>query len=170
MKKFTAMILCLAAFLGCLFAFSACTETNESGDEKESGKQSEINVSALTMEKHYYRETDIRLDKRDSYLFHANGTGEYEYHYDYISEYVWDSDVHQHYIIHFKYTYVDNDKSSVVCFYDSLEGLDGDDGSYISTGWSELITVSQNVLMTVGSSYIFWINEDYLGEIPNFKA
>lgn len=154
MKKILAITMLLVVTLCCAFAFTAC-----GSDAK------------LAMNKLYIRSSDVRLDadEQETYIFHSNGTGELTYHYDYDSS---SSAKHQHYTIHFKYTYVDKDKSAVMCFYDSLERLEGDDESYNSTAWSSLVTVSKNVLMTISTTvgYIYWINEDYLEEIPNFRA
>ena len=143
--------------LCCVFALSACEDKD---------------VSALAMDKRYISEDDVKKEYNQqlSYVFHSNGTGEYTRHYDYISIFE-DGSSHLHYKIHFKYTYVDSDKSAVVCFYDSIERLDGDDGTMNPTNWSMLLTVSKNVLATAGSyGYGFWINEDYLKKIPNFGA
>lgn len=137
----------IIATLICSLAFTACNT-----DAK------------LAMDKRYISESDVRKDaeKQVYYIFHSDGTGEYTYHYD-------GTYTHSHYILHFKYTYVDGDKSAVACFYDSIESLANDEG-YKPVGWSELVTVSKNVLATVGTSgYVFWINEDYLEELTNFR-
>lgn len=151
MKKIVAFTMVIIVVLICAFTFAACGEADS--------------VTTLVMNKRYINEVHVSRDVKNqsSYVFHSDGTGEYTYHYDY-------SSTHEHYIIHFKYTYVDSENSAVVCFYDSMERLDGDDGKGGSTGWSNLITVSKNVLATVGpSDYVFWINEDYLKTIPNFR-
>lgn len=155
MKKILAITMLLVVTICCAFAFTAC------GSD-----------SKLAMNKLYIREEDVGKEVQDSYIFHSNGTGEYTYHYDYESSVSSEYNYSRHYIIHFKYTYVDKDKSAVVCFYNSIERLEGDDGSYKSASeWSKLVTVSKNVLATVGStSYVFWINEDYLDEIPNYRT
>lgn len=145
MKKLAVFTILIVITLSCAFAFTAC-----GSDAK------------LAMEKRYIHEADVGESNQRSYLFHSNGTGEYTFHYD-------SATTHSHYIIHFKYTYVDNDKSAVVCFYDSVEILQGNSSNPGKT-WSNLVTVSKNVLTTVGSGYVFWINEDYLDEIPNFHA
>ncbi len=148
MKKIATVVIMIIAALICSFSFVACSNTDVS----------------LAMDKRYIYDGAVNKDaeKQIFYVFHRDSTGEYTYHYDGTYE-------HYHYIIHFKYTYVDGEKSAVVCLYDSLERLDGDDGSSISTRWSELVSASKNVLATVGSKgYIFWINEDYLKELPNF--
>ena len=160
MKRITILTILIVFSLCSAFAFTACGKNGETSGEE-----------ALVMDKRYINEFDAQKDeeKQKYYVFHSDGTGEYVYHYDYdyVSSYLTEH-VHRHYIIHFKYTYVDNEKSSVVCFYDRLERLEGDDSEYNSTSWSELVTVSKNVLSTIGTSYVFWINADYLKTIPNF--
>ena len=146
MKKIAIFLMLVVVTLCCAFAFTACG-----------------NDGKLAMDKRYIYEGDAKADSDEqrSYIFHSRGTGEYTYHFD-------DSyGSHYHYVIHFKYTYVDEDKSAVACFYDSITRLDGDDGSYTSTTWSSLVIISKNVL-TTGSS-TFWINEDYLKTIPNYS-
>ena len=148
--------------LVCTFTFVACSNADATDDS---------DVATLVMNKRYINKNYVSKDteKQIFYVFHANGTGEYTYHYDH--DYVdasFESHTHNHYIIRFNYTYVDDDKSAVVCFYDSIERLDGDDGTYKATTWTQLVTVSKNVLVTVETSYIFWINEDYLKTLPHF--
>lgn len=155
MKKILAITMLLVVTLCCAFAFTAC-----GSDAK------------LAMNKLYIRSSNVRLDadKQETYIFHSDGTGEYTYHYDRTTT-SGTYDEHNHYIIHFKYTYVDKDKSAVMCFYDSIERLEGDDGSS-HTAWSKLVTISKNVLMTISTTtgYDYWINEDYLDEIPNYRT
>ena len=159
MKKLAIFMMLIIIAICCMFAFSACEEDD--------------NVSVLAIDKRYILANDVKkeVNKQDSYVFHFDGTGEYTLHYDYI---LWDEandekNTHNHYKIHFKYTYVDGDKSAVVCFYDNIERLEGDNGKANPTDWSALLTVSKNVLATAGSyGYVFWINEDYLKAIPNF--
>ena len=129
--------------------------------------KAEATAGTLAMNKRYIRESDVKEDssKQISYVFYSNGTGKYTYHYDYESIF---NPEHSHYVITFQYTYADNDKSAVVCFYDSFEALEGNTTEAL-TDWSTLVTVSKNVLATTGSyGYTFWINEDYLKNIPNF--
>lgn len=154
MKKIATFVMMVFVALICTFTFSACSGTDASASS---------GVAKLAMNKRYIRSGYVNenIENQDFYVFYANGTGEYTYHYE--STYS-----HSHYKIYFKYTYVDSDKSAVACFYDSIERLDGDGGGYVSTKWYELVTVSKNVLTTVGTSYVFWINEDYLKMIPHF--
>ncbi|MCH5147375.1 MAG: hypothetical protein J1F61_05175 [Clostridiales bacterium] len=143
MKKIAVFLMLVVVTLCCAFAFTACGSDGK-----------------LAMDKRYIFSSEVKKDaaEQSSFVFHSNGTGEYTLHDDYS---------HAHYVIHFKYTYADSDKSAVVCFYDSITTLDGDDGSYTSTNWSRLVTISKNVLVTGAST--FWINEDYLKTIPNYS-
>lgn len=175
MKKQAILTILIFITLCCLFAFTSCERNGEVSVAADQNKESQAQ-EVLVMDKRYISESHVRssAEKQIYYVFHSDGAGEYIYHYDYdyISDYdkKYDEHIHRHYAIHFKYTYVDRDKSAVVCFYDSIERFEGDDGSYKSTSWSELITVSENVLSTIGSNdYVFWINEDYLKTIPNYR-
>lgn len=157
MKKLAVLVMTVLVALTCSLAFVSCTD--------------DASAAALVMNKRYIQSSYVNdTENQRYYVFHANGTGEYTYHYDYDSEYDSSYSEHSHYKIHFKYTYVDQDKSAVVCFYDSMERLDGDNGkANVSTSWSNLLTVSKNVLSTAGTyGYNFWINEDYLKTIPHF--
>ena len=158
MKKIAIYVMMIIAAIICSFTFVACSDNDVSASS---------DAATLVMDKHYINADYVNEDteKQIYYVFHADGTGEFIYHYDFSGSYY---ESHYHYIIHFKYTYVDNDKSAVVCFYDSIERLDGDDKTYNSTSWSSLVTVSKNVLTTVGSGYTFWISEDYLKNLTHF--
>ena len=166
MKKVAVFILVAVVTLCSLFAFTACVKIGETKGEGATAEES------LVMNKRYISEEDVRKaeNKQRYYLFSPDGTGKYVYHFDYISSISDYYNTHEHYVIYFKYTFADSEKSAVVCFYDRLERIDGDDGSYNdATSWSTLVNVSKNVLTTIGSSYYFWINEDYLETIPNFN-
>lgn len=169
MKKLAVFTMMLIVAFCCAFGLTACGEkANTVGDD-----------AALVINKRYIREYDANNKEKSEqeseqfyYVFYLNGTGELVRHYDYNSSYGDEYSDHFHYSVHFKYTYVDSDKSAVVCFYDSFERLEGDDGkASVSSDWSRLITVSKNLLATTGSGgYLFWINEDYLKTIPNFNV
>lgn len=102
------------------------------------------------------------------FMFYSDGTGIFVKNDTY-------SNIHRKYTVHFKYTYVDEDKSAVVCFYDSIE----DNSVVISTGkpyeqdftgWTTLLTVSKNVACSAGTSgYTFYLNEDYAKQLPNLN-
>lgn len=97
-------------------------------------------------------------DEQSYVIFYKNNTGEYRYYGGFL-EY--------DYTIKFKYTYVDKDKSAVMCFYDSIEGkrISKDENT-----WTAVFTVSKNALMANGSAnYSYFINEKYLKEeLPNY--
>ena len=121
----------------------------------------------LQMNKKYILSYDVNnaASSQSYFIFKHNGTGQYYSHNE--------SWKNTHYVINFKYTWVDDEKSAVMCFYDSHQALDGDNGehSYVSSRWSMLLTVSKNVLMHVGTSgYTFYINKNYLKTISNFNV
>lgn len=127
----------------------------------------ESNIGALQTDKKYIAEGDTKDPENEQryYIFYSDGTGKYiEYDVDSNTAFsYYDTD----YTITFKYTYADDDKTAVVCFYDSVTYGSKQGGEYrVPTTWSVLLTVSKNVLCTTGGS--FYINEDYLETIPNF--
>ncbi|MDE7439382.1 MAG: hypothetical protein K2N23_02625 [Clostridia bacterium] len=155
MKKRIVLVL-LTAVIACfaLFGLSAC----------------DSNVGQLQMDKKYFDSDylDFTNGSEEYYIFHSDGTGEYRYYSPYYS---YDNSLHSSsvdYTINFKYTYADEDKSAVVCFYDSVEYGSENGSAIVSTGWSGLLTVSKNVLCWGSSIIGFYINEDYLETIPNF--
>ena len=156
MKKLLSVLFAVTALFGCLFAFAACSSS-----------------SSLRYEVRYIDESSVGEDedKQEYYIFHKDGTGEYVYHYDYVS--TWSEyDEHKHYSVSFKYTFVDKEKETIYCAYDGCEKLDGHVGAGdpVGSSWSRLITVSKNVIMsTSGSGMSFHLNENYLEEIPNFN-
>ncbi len=146
MKKkliiFVSLIICSLALL---LALPACDNT----------------AGSLQYDKKYIAEGHANNDKERYYLFHSDGTGIYKY---FSSGYTYAYD----YTVSFKYTYADEDKTAVVCLFDSVEYGSKDTEKSVSTDWSELLTVSKNVLCTTNG--YFYINEDYLKEIPNFNS
>ena len=166
---------------------ATCFATLAACDSNDNGK----NIGALKTEKKYLEESTVNstlteqdiIDSADDfyltyqqyYIFHSNGTGEYVYNgIDYESGgYI----VHAKYTIKFKYTYVDDDKSAIACFYDSLENNStvigdyntGNPFPYSFNSWSRLITVSNDVLCLTGTGYTFYVNEDYAKKLTNFN-
>lgn len=151
-KKLVGFILLIVTVCCAVFSLSACGANSGS-------------VAGLEMDKKYIYKSDINIDEdmQSYYIFYANGTGKHQYK-SYLQGYIYD------YTINFKYTFVDKDKSAVVCFYDSVEYGEKHDTSDISTDWSVLLTVSKNVLCYVNGNYYFYINENYLKTIPNFNT
>lgn len=156
-RRFFAIFLATVACFGALFALSACG-----------------GVSSLQMNKKYIDEEYVKdaEAQQSYYLFRSNGTGICKFYYDYDSPYDPSEDFTVDYTVTFKYVYVDNQREAVVCFYDSVEYGEADTGEYkVVSDWSVLLTVSRNVLCSAGTGgYTFYVNEDYLGEIPDFGA
>lgn len=110
---------------------------------------------------------DENNHKKTYFVFYENGTGMYHYYY---YSYGYST---TEYTIKFKYTYLDNDKSTVMCYYDSMTFGDLHDGLTDESkhnDWYNMVSVSKNTLMrTTGTSIGFFVNENYLkNEIPNF--
>ena len=106
--------------------------------------------------------------KKTHVTFYKNGTGLYHYYY-YESNWATDSRTSD-YTIRFKYTYVDNDKSTVACFYygSTTFGESHNASEYERSSWSAVYTISKNVLMSLNGK--MFINENYLNEeVPDYK-
>lgn len=135
--------------------------------------------------KKYILSDDVNeeADKQRYYVIKDDGTMIYRY-YKIYNEKTDETQIID-YILQYRYTFVDSDKSSIVCFYDSLIDssvyIDKDGKTfplkdyYIGYNYlpdkdaSELIIVSKNVLCIAGTGYTFYINEDYVKNIPNFN-
>ena len=180
-KKLFAIIFVLILTVSGVTALAAC--------DNAGGKA----ISALQTEKKYLAESTVNsglteedilaqpgeyLTYQSYYVFHADGTCEYVCNkIDYR-----DYNIHAKYTLHFKYTFVDEEKSAVACFYDRLDNQsiilkgykdetdnEGIPYDYDFTDWSRLVTVSKNVLCVMGTGYTFYVNEDYVKQIPNFN-
>ena len=144
MKKSIIVLIVLMLCFTLLFAFTACN--NNDGDLQYGVKY-----------------TRNRLDENDPdyYVFDKNGTG--EYHYKSGAGIC---------IIHFKYTFLDNDKSTVICYYNGFENTSTSSTDTTSNnGWCKRFLVSKNtILEPIGNdAYAYYINENYLGEIPYYQ-
>lgn len=178
-KKILALLCAVIACLGILFAFTACDGVSNSGtgsanSETNSSNSTDngTNSGTLKMDKKYsYVYQDPSLDET-FIIFHKNGTGEYYRYTKYTSEVDSRFDFCLERTIHFKYTFADSAKEAVVCFYESVEYGERDDGSSnVRTNWDMLLTVSENVLCYAGSSgYSIYVCEDYLPQIPNYGS
>lgn len=141
-------VLSIVAVIVCLFvalSFSACQD----------------DVAALQFEVKY-----VSTVKETTYfLFHKDGSGYFVERTESISSEYFE------YLIKFKYTYVDKDKSAIMCFFDEVVYSPGatEAGLYIPSNWSALLTISKNVLCTTTSVGVAaFVNENYLDELPNF--
>ncbi|MBD5132009.1 MAG: hypothetical protein HDT28_05405 [Clostridiales bacterium] len=110
--------------------------------------------------------------KKEYVIFSKNGYGLYHYYLEHLASgsYYYESYTLE-YTIKFKYSYLDADKSTIACYYDSISYGDKHTEEKPKNGhnsWSKMFTVSKNLLMS--SDGKTFINEDYLDEeIPNYK-
>ena len=158
MKKILSAMLTVL-LLGCVFGLAGCKDEQASPAGEDMG---------LVMGKRYIYEYMLSANSTEerAFIFSADGTGKYVYKYESENEIN-----NSHYEIYFKYTYTDDFKSEVICFFDGYKRLDGKTNAPCQTSWSIMIAVSKNVLMSVGSSgYSYYINEDYVATIPNFRV
>lgn len=149
-KKIFGIFLIFMLIIPICFSISACNE--------EDYGELQMDVKYILTDHAAYVEK-----AQGYYLFKSNGTGEYKYYSNYIS----DSYTIVSYKIHFKYTYIGSDKEAVACYYDSLEICD-DNNKTISekSDWNVILTVSKNVLMnTKGDTYT---NKNFLDTLPNY--
>ncbi|MCH5154104.1 MAG: hypothetical protein J1F71_02715 [Clostridiales bacterium] len=145
-RKVLAMILALCLVISA-FALTSCSD----------------DYDELALNTKYIATSDAgrESDEQSYVIFYKNNTGVYRYYYRGVS-------LSENYTLKFKYTYVDKDKSAVMCFYDSI------DGSYSSSfsfhTWTTIFTVSKNGLMATGAAKnTYFVNEKYLKqELKNF--
>ncbi len=141
------------------------------------------NSTEVVYGKKYILSDDVNedADKQCYYVIKDDGTMIYRY-YKIYNEKTDETQIID-YILQYRYTFVDSDKSSIVCFYDSLIDssvyIDKDGKTFPLKDYyvyslpdkddSALIMVSKNVLCIAGTGYTFYINEDYVKTIPNFN-
>ena len=141
------------------------------------------NSTEVVYGKKYILSDDVNedADKQCYYVIKDDGTMIYRY-YKIYNEKTDETQIID-YILQYLYTFVDSDKSSIVCFYDSLIDssvyIDKDGKTFPLKVYyvyslpdkddSGLIMVSKNVLCIAGTGYTFYINEDYVKTIPNFN-
>lgn len=152
-KKIIALLLvCCLAFAA--FGLTAC------GDDYD---------ELATGTKYYAYSTDFYTEneyEKTYVIFSNNNTGVYHYYYQgfgYTET--------EEYTIKFKYTYVDDDKSAVVCFFNGFEIGEHNKSTSIKwdnfNKWTTTFTVSQNVLMPAYSTKssdisMYYINANYI--------
>lgn len=180
-KKVLAILFAILLVATSLVALAACEDKKNDDYVIEYGKKYILSsdLRAKVTEQHYF-------------IFYRNNTCKYHYYstvktpdnevlkFDYTADYI--------------FTFVDNDNSSVAFFYDNItdhstytdvtgltcnlkESLYWKNNSHLyvdylpDTDQCGLITVSKNVLCTVGSNgYAFFVNEDYVSKLPNFAT
>ena len=174
MKKLLATLLSAMLICTALITVLAGCDSGSNGEGGNSAGSSDSSKSVLQLEKRYLYAEDIGSNPT-YYIFHADGTGEYVYHYDYFSvdaDHPSNNDIRRHYTVHFKYTYADVDNGSVVCFYDSVtyhaENREPED---VRANWARYLSVSENVLVKEESSgFLYYVNEDYARTLTNYHG
>lgn len=130
------------------------------------GSDSLRTYSSLKMKEKYVALGSDSTSSQASLTFYSNGTGEYDYFFRVYDSYGDGYRVYA-YVIKFKYTYCDKDKEGIACFYDSIEYKDNDNQHSDKSDWHLILTVSENVLMTMGGG--IYVREGYKDkELPNF--
>lgn len=171
MKKSILVLVILALCLTSLFALTACNK-----DEDYSLTFDEKYVYSIT-----YHQITAELEIEDQYyIFKKDGTGIYGYLSTQTNTNIYVNGSSHHYdeykygySIFFKYTYLDNDKSTIMAFYD---GITYNEDNTVSpenfttdhSGWKKMILISKNVCVDSDSSMKKFIREGYLKEVPNF--
>lgn len=153
-RKIFVLLLAVALCLSTVLGLISCSD------------DAELQYNA----KYIYNNQYIRDEngnKKTYFVFYGNGNGIYHYYY-----YSYGSSTTE-YTIKFKYTYLDNDKSTVMCYYDGMTFGESHTGSKDKTNhndWYNMVTVSKSTLMrTTSTSIGYFVNENYLkDEIPNF--
>lgn len=149
-KKFLGSVFCIIAAVMLFCAFAGCSKTASGGE-----------MGTLELNKKYIRESDVRLDEavQRYFIFTTADTGRYHYYYNY---YEYTGEIHS-YTITFHYKIVGEMAN---CFFDSVEYDAVDTEKDASTGWSYTLGVDVDFLLQTNGTY--YINEDFLKEIPNF--
>ena len=133
-------------------AFAGCSKTTSGGE-----------MGTLELNKKYIHESYVQ-DKDGNYsyyIFTSADEGEAHYYYAGTGS---NSRIYS-YTITFHYKIVGE---MVNCFFHSVEYDTVDTEKNASTGWS--YTLGADVDFLLQTNGIYYINEDYLKEIPNFGA
>ena len=151
-RKFLAAVFCIFAAAMLFCAFAGCSKTTSGGE-----------MGTLELNKKYIHESYVQ-DKDGNYsyyIFTSADEGEHHYYYPGIGS---NSRIYS-YTIYFRYKIVGE---MAHCFFDSVEyGVDDTEKS-VSSNWSSSLGADVDFLLRTNG--IYYINEDYLKEIPNFGA
>lgn len=151
-RKFSAVVFCIIAAVMLFCVFAGCSRTASGGE-----------MGTLELNKKYIHESYVQ-DKDGNYsyyIFTSADEGEHHYYYAGIDS---NSRIYS-YTIHFRYKIVGE---MAHCFFDSVEyGVDDTEKS-VSSDWTSSLGADVDFLMQTNGTY--YINEDYLKEIPNFGA
>ena len=145
-KRIIALLLCIVSLVA-LFAFAGCDKSVKS----DNGAALELNVK-------YIHEGATRIDEdfQTYFVFTSQNEGYYVYYYSY-------SSLTEHYKVNFIYIF---EADTVLCFYDSVEYFSDHNDEDESSTWNFTLLPTENCLMSVGNTY--YINENFLDEIPNY--
>ena len=151
-KKILGVAFCIIAAVMLFCVFAGCSRTASGGE-----------MGTLELNKKYIHESYVQ-DKDGNYsyyIFTSADEGEHHYYYAGIDS---NSRIYS-YTIYFRYKIVGE---MAHCFFDSVEyGVD-DTEKTVSSDWTSSLGADVDFLMQTNGTY--YINEDYLKEIPNFGA
>ena len=152
-KKILGVAFCIIAAVMLFCVFAGCSRTASGGE-----------MGTLELNKKYIHESYVQ-DKDGNYsyyIFTSADEGVYRFHDYYAGS---GSGRIYSYTIHFRYKIVGE---MAHCFFDSVEyGVDDTEKS-VSSNWSSSLGADVDFLLQTNG--IYYINEDYLKEIPNFGA
>lgn len=160
-RKLVALMLVLCFACGA-FGLVACDDDKADYTELAIGVKYYASNDCIRSENEY---------EKTFVVFAKNNTGVYHRYYFHEGFYY---DTCTEYTIKFKYTYVDEDKSAVVCFFDEIEigQHNTEDLSSAIDRWTATFTVSANVLKgdsIIDSMPTYFINANYLNkELTNY--
>lgn len=151
MKKFFSLLLTLMLGLCVMLCFVGCggsSATLKYGEKYFIGGSKRNNVEA---DKTYF-------------IFNNDGTGQYHHYY----KYIYKNDVEiTDYTVTFSYNFMDADRESIVCTYESVEYTTRHNAEKdVKSKWDLFLGVSENILMT--STGTLYYSETYLTDHPNF--
>lgn len=153
-----------------MIAVSFMTTLCACAENKNDAEANDLLCDKEYIYEYYQSSGDLTINAKSTIVFHTDGSGEYIHHYEYTHTPASYFDAYRHYIINFKYVFVDNDKSTVACFYNGIERLEGDDWSMVNTDWSLLLNVSKNVVISISTSgYALFVNEDYFKTLDFYR-
>ena len=146
-KKILGVAFCIIAAVMLFCVFAGCSRTASGGE-----------MGTLELNKKYIHESYVQREEAEQryFIFTSDNEGKYHYYYEY-------SGGIESYTITFHYKIVGE---MVNCFFDSVEYDTVDTEKNASTGWS--YTLGADVDFLLQTNGIYYFNEEYLKEIPNF--
>lgn len=165
MKKAIKLLALTAACCAAAVSFVGCSDKNTATGSPDS-------LQFNTKYYHYQGMHDNEDGHAVYFIFYSDGTC---MRYSHNRNNDRDIDIEMYY----KYTYLDEQRTGIVCFIDGIKETQyNDDGSvyYVDTSLSPsyekdyyVLSISKNVVMSSGVyGHTLYINENYVDEIPNF--